>query len=501
MLDGWGYSPRKQYNAIAHAPTPTWDDYWKTRPKSLLNASETSVGLPTGQMGNSEVGHMTIGAGRVIEQDLTRIDREIKEGAFKTNDTLTQLYSRRPRVVHLVGLLSPGGVHSHIDHFISLIDVLADRGIQVSVHAILDGRDTPPKSAANPLEIVESHLQNRNCGQISSISGRYYAMDRDRRWDRTKLAYDMYVEAIAPNQASNPSQALEDAYTRGESDEFVKPTLITGGATFSDEDAVIFMNFRADRVRQLCRALILDDFVDFDRPKKPALLQCIFLTPYARDIDSGSDRVPVEVLFQPESIRNTLGGVLAEAGRTQLRIAETEKYAHVTFFFSGGRESTFTGEDREFIPSPKVATYDLQPGMSSAEISESITKVIKTSTYDFVIANLANGDMVGHTGNFDAAIKACIAIDKAIAKIGEAVLETGANCLITADHGNIECLLDSTQGQPHTAHTLNLVPLIYIGNKPITLKSRGTLADIAPTMLDLAEMSIPPEMDGRSLVT
>ena len=451
-------------------------------------------------MGNSEVGHMTIGAGRIIEQDLTRIDRQINEAVFNTHPTLRDLSLTNRGLIHVIGLLSPGGVHSHEAHIAKLIEVLAERKLTVCLHAILDGRDTPPKSAHASIEKFISLFKSIGRGQIGSIVGRYYAMDRDRRWERTQVAYDMYSLGSSQYKDSNPLVALEKAYDRGETDEFVSPTWIDGGSSINDGDSVVFMNFRADRMRQICRAFLLDAFSDFERKRIPKLSGCILLTPYADDLSPSLNHIPLSILFEPEEITNTIGECFSTAGKTQLRIAETEKYAHVTHFFSGGNEHEFENEHRKFIPSPKVATYDQQPEMSVEEITANIVSAVENASYDLIVANFANGDMVGHTGNFDAAKTACEAVDTALGVIVPAVLKTGSNCLITADHGNVECLKDKLVDQPHTAHTLNPVPLVYVGSTPLNLKSSGTLADIAPTLLNLAKLEVPPTMTGKSLL-
>ena len=443
---------------------------------------------------------MTIGAGRIIEQDLTRIDRQINQGVFDTHPILRNLSLTSRGIVHVIGLLSPGGVHSHEAHIAKLIEALAERKLTVCLHAILDGRDTPPKSARASIEKFVSLFKSIGRGQVGSIVGRYYAMDRDRRWERTQAAYDMYSQGSSEYKDSNPLIALEKAYDRGETDEFVSPTWIDGGSPISDGDSVVFMNFRADRMRQICRAFLLDVFSDFERKRIAKLSGCILLTPYADDLNPSLNHIPLSILFEPEAITNTLGECFSTAGKTQLRIAETEKYAHVTHFFSGGKESEFENEHRKFVPSPKVATYDHQPEMSVEEITTDIVSAVENASYDLIVANFANGDMVGHTGNFDAAKTACEAVDNALGVIVPSVLETDSNCLITADHGNVECLKDELEDQPHTAHTLNPVPLIYVGKTPLNLKSTGTLADIAPTLLNLAKLEVPSTMTGNSLL-
>ena len=501
VLDGWGYNESSQDNAIAAAHTPTWDRLWAEAPHTLISGSGEDVGLPAGQMGNSEVGHMSLGAGRVIYQDLTRIDHAIETGKFATNPALKAAIKKgkkRGATVHVFGLLSPGGVHSHESHILAFLELAARQGAKrVLVHAFLDGRDTPPRSAAPSLERTEARLRELGIGRIASVLGRYYAMDRDKRWDRTERAYNLLVRGEAPFHTTTPGDALALAYQRGEGDEFVQPTAVHPAdalpANIKDGDVVVFMNFRADRARQLTRAFLQDDFHGFKRRSRVKLADFVTLTRYADDIDASC-------AFESDIPSNTLGEYLSKLGKTQLRIAETEKYAHVTFFFNGGREEPFPGEDRILVPSPKVATYDLAPEMSAAEVTDRLVKAIRTSRYDAIVCNFANGDMVGHTGVFAAAVKAVETLDACLARIVEAVRETGSQCLITADHGNVEQMADPDTGQVQTAHTCEPVPLVYIGPKKVRFSSGGVLSDLAPTLLALMELPIPEEMTGRVLL-
>ncbi|MEZ5559140.1 MAG: 2,3-bisphosphoglycerate-independent phosphoglycerate mutase, partial [Pseudomonadales bacterium] len=482
------------------AHTPNWNRFWSERPHALISGSGTDVGLPSGQMGNSEVGHMNLGAGRVVYQDLTRINRAIEQGEFQRNRTLNRAFERVRKAggaLHVMGLLSPGGVHSHEDQIFALIEMAAAAGLQkVYLHAFLDGRDTPPRSARASLEKAEHLLAGLGVGQVASIVGRYFAMDRDRRWDRVERAYNLLVRGEAPFHATSATAALEQAYARDESDEFVQPTAVHAADALpirmQDGDAVVFMNFRADRARQITRAIIEPQFDGFQRRSTVTLSDFVMLTRYADDIDTSC-------AFEPALLSNTLGEYLAKLGRTQLRIAETEKYAHVTFFFSGGREDPFEGERRILVPSPKVATYDLCPEMSARKVTDELVAAIRSGNYDVVICNYANGDMVGHTGVFDAAVKAVETLDECLGRLERAVTETGGQMLITADHGNVEQMSDASTGQAHTAHTSEPVPLVYLGPQDVTLQSGGTLADVAPTLLDLMHLEIPAEMTGHSL--
>lgn len=502
VLDGFGYSEDPDGNAIAAARTPNWDRYWQNAPHTLISGSGTDVGLPAGQMGNSEVGHMNLGAGRVVYQDLTRINRAIEQGEFAKNRALKRCFDRVEAsggTLHVMGLLSPGGVHSHEDQIFALLEIAAARGLErVMLHAFLDGRDTPPRSARASLERAEALFERLGNGHVASLCGRYYAMDRDRRWDRVARAYKLLVRGEAPFHATSAVDGLEQAYQRDEGDEFVQPTAIHPAGElpvrFQDGDAVIFMNFRADRARQITRAIINESFDDFERRTTVTLTDFVMLTRYADDIDTSC-------AFDTPVLTNTLGEYVSAHGRSQLRIAETEKYAHVTFFFSGGREEPFEGEKRLLIPSPKVATYDLAPEMSAAKVTDELVKAIESGAYDLIVCNYANGDMVGHTGVFDAAVKAVETLDTCLGRLETALSRVGGQMLITADHGNVEQMLDHVSEQAHTAHTSEPVPLVYIGPESVSFADHGTLADVAPTLLHLMHMDVPAEMTGRSLVT
>ena len=497
VLDGWGHRDETDANAIAQANTPNWDRLWKERAHTLISGSGLDVGLPSGQMGNSEVGHMNLGAGRVVHQELTRIGQAIEDGSFNTNPVLVAAADKAAAAgkrCHIFGLLSPGGVHSHEDHIKAAVRLAFERGVgEVLVHAFLDGRDVPPRSAAPSIEAMDAFIAEHGNGRIATVTGRYYAMDRDQRWDRVQAAYDMLTLGKAEYRASTAAEALAMAYERDENDEFVKPTTVGENGRIEDGDVVIFMNFRADRARQITRAFVQDDFDGFERTARLKLGDFVMLTQYAADI-------PAACAFEPASMANGLGEYLAAQGKTQLRLAETEKYAHVTFFFSGGREEPFDGETRVLVPSPKVATYDLQPEMSAAEVTDELVAAISSGDYDLIVCNYANGDMVGHTGVMSAAIKAVECLDECLGRIEAAIVETGGHCLITADHGNVEKMNDEETGQAHTAHTSELVPLVYIGDKPVTLSAGGALSDIAPTILELMGIRQPPEMTGHSLI-
>ncbi|WP_426414996.1 2,3-bisphosphoglycerate-independent phosphoglycerate mutase [Aestuariirhabdus sp. LZHN29] len=501
ILDGFGHSETSDSNAIAAADTPTWDRLCQQYPNVLVSGSGEDVGLPDGQMGNSEVGHMNLGAGRVVYQELTRISKAIADGSFYQNPALQEAVrsaASRGNAVHIMGLVSPGGVHSHEDHISAMIELARREGArEVYLHAFLDGRDTPPRSAESSLARLDQQLQEHNLGRIASIIGRYYAMDRDQRWERVSKAYRLLTEGEAEYQAESAVQALQQAYERDESDEFVDATTIQqpgqGAATLNDGDALIFMNFRADRARQITRAFVDSDFDGFVRNRHPQLAGMVMLTQYADNIDT-------LCAFPSTSLNNTLGEVMEQQGKTQLRIAETEKYAHVTFFFSGGREQAYDGETRILVNSPQVATYDLQPEMSAPEVTEKLVAAIDSRRYDLVVCNYANGDMVGHTGNFDAAVKAVECLDHCLQQITDALLRNGGQCLVTADHGNVEQMRDEHTGQAHTAHTCEAVPCLYVGERKLTLKDGGILSDIAPTLLDLMGLEQPPEMSGSSLL-
>jgi len=500
VLDGWGYSESRENNAILHAKTPVWDRLWETHPHLLIRCSGTDVGLPAGQMGNSEVGHLNLGAGRVVYQEFTRISRAIKSGMFFTNHTLTHAVDQavaQDKAVHILGLLSPGGVHSHEEHIQAMAKLAVDRGAtRVYLHAFLDGRDTPPKSAAKSLRAMEDTFQQLGKGRIASIVGRYYAMDRDHRWPRIQAAYDLLTLGKG-HHASDALSALEMAYERGESDEFVEATAIVPNGeqpvTIRDGDAVIFMNYRSDRARQITRTFIEEDFTGFQREATPKLSAFVSLTEY-------NEHFHIPVAFPPERLRNTFGEYIAKLGLHQLRIAETEKYAHVTFFFNGGVEQPYPGEDRILIPSPTVATYDLKPEMSAPEVTEKLAAAIEDGHYDAVICNYANPDMVGHTGSFEAAVKAVEVIDECLGRLEEAAKKSGGELIITADHGNAELMRDDTTNQAHTAHTCNLAPFLYVGRPAEALRATGSLADIAPTMLYIMGIDKPVEMSGQSLI-
>ncbi|CAH8209189.1 2,3-bisphosphoglycerate-independent phosphoglycerate mutase [Vibrio aestuarianus] len=498
ILDGWGYREDNANNAINNANTPVMDSLIANNPNTLISASGMDVGLPDGQMGNSEVGHTNIGAGRIVYQDLTRITKSIADGEFQQTEALVAAMDKAikaGKAVHLLGLMSPGGVHSHEDHIYAAIEMAAARGAEkIYLHCFLDGRDTPPRSAEGSLQRFQELFAKLGKGRIASLIGRYYAMDRDNNWDRVQKSYDLLVEAKAEYTFDSAVAGLEAAYAREENDEFVKATEIKTedqqSAAIEDGDAVIFMNYRADRAREITRAFV-PDFDGFERAKFPAV-DFVMLTQYAADI-------PLACAFPPASLENTYGEWLSKAGKTQLRISETEKYAHVTFFFNGGVESEFAGEERQLVASPKVATYDLQPEMSAPELTEKLVAAIKSGKYDAIICNYPNGDMVGHTGVYDAAVKACEALDECIGKVVEAIKEVDGQLLITADHGNAEMMVNPETGGVHTAHTNLPVPLIYVGSKDLELKEGGKLSDLAPTMLALTDMEIPAEMSGEVL--
>lgn len=500
ILDGFGYREGGDFNAIAAAHKPNWDRLWRNAPHTLLNASEKSVGLPSYQMGNSEVGHLNIGAGRIVYQELSRVDVDIEEGKFFENPALRQAIQTAQQnnsTLHILGLLSAGGVHSHEAHIFAMLDMAARAGLQkICLHAFLDGRDTPPQSAAESLRQLQQRCDTLGVGKIASIVGRFYAMDRDNRWERVSVAYDLLTQGNGKFTADNALTALEQAYARGETDEFVQATaIVLAGetpATMQDGDVVVFMNFRADRARELTRALADDDFTGFPRSHFPKLANFTTLSSYGEDFKQ-------PCAYTPTVIHNTLGEYLSNLGLKQLRIAETEKYAHVTYFMNGGKEQPFAGEDRILVPSPKVATYDLQPEMSAAEVTDKLVAAILSRQYHAMICNYANGDMVGHSGNLAAATKAIEALDVCLGRVVAAMQQIGGEVIITADHGNAEQMEDPDTHQPHTAHTLNLVPFVYVG-RPATLSDRGALRDIAPSLLAMMGLPQPTEMDGRSLI-
>lgn len=496
IMDGWGYSENTEHNAIHTAHTPVLDGLMQDCPSMLISTSGHDVGLPDGQMGNSEVGHVNIGAGRIVYQDLTRIDKAIADGSFFTNPTLIQAIdgaTEQGKAVHIMGLLSAGGVHSHQDQIVTMIKMAAERGAEkIYIHGFLDGRDVAPRSALSSIELIENACAKLGKGRLASIVGRYFAMDRDNRWERVQVAYDLLTQGTAEYHAATGAAGLQAAYDRGESDEFLTATTLGEPVRIEDGDAVIFMNYRADRARELTRAFVQPDFNDFARTTCPALSDFVMLTEYAADI-------PTACAYPPEALPNTLGEWLAEHGKTQLRISETEKYAHVTFFFNGGREACFKGEQREMIPSPQVATYDLQPEMNSELLTDKLVEAIHSQAFDVIICNYPNGDMVGHTGVFEAAVKACEAIDKSVGRVVTALKEVGGEALITADHGNAEQMINPVTGQVQTAHTTLPVPLIYVG-RDATPAAKGRLSDLAPTMLNLLGMETPEQMTGKPLM-
>jgi 2,3-bisphosphoglycerate-independent phosphoglycerate mutase len=498
ILDGFGYSESPDSNAIMAARTPVWDKLWASAPHTLVSGSGMDVGLPDGQMGNSEVGHMNLGAGRVVYQDFTRVTKSIQDGDFFENPVICGAVDKAVaagRAVHVMGLLSPGGVHSHEEQLAAMVELAARRGAEnIYLHAFLDGRDTPPKSAEPSLQMMEDTYARLGKGRTVSLIGRYYAMDRDNRWERVEAAYNLITEGRGEFGAQTAADGLAAAYERGESDEFVKATTIGAPVRVEDGDAVIFMNFRADRARELSRAFVEPGFSGFARQRELKLAGYVMLTQYAADI-------PAPCAYPPATLENVLGEYLAKQGKTQLRIAETEKYAHVTFFFSGGREEPFEGEERILIPSPQVATYDLQPQMSAPEVTDRIVEAIEQQRYDVIIVNYANGDMVGHTGVFDAAVAAVECLDSCIDRISAALAKVGGEALITADHGNVEQMSDEHTGQAHTAHTCEPVPFVYVGPRQVELRDGGILSDVAPTLLTLLGLPQPTEMTGRSIIT
>ncbi|WP_417617646.1 2,3-bisphosphoglycerate-independent phosphoglycerate mutase [Oceanisphaera sp.] len=496
IMDGWGYSEQTEHNAIHAARTPVLDGLMQDCPSMLISTSGHDVGLPDGQMGNSEVGHVNIGAGRIVYQDLTRIDKAIESGDFVNNPTLINAIDGavgQGKAVHIMGLLSPGGVHSHEDHIVAMIQMAADRGAEhIYLHGFLDGRDVAPRSALASIERVDALFAQLGKGRLASIVGRYFAMDRDNRWDRVQTAYDLLTQGKAEHTAVNGASGLQAAYDRGENDEFLAATTLGEPVSMQDGDAVIFMNYRADRARELTRSFVQEDFDGFVRSARPALSHFVMLTEYAADIQAAC-------AYPPEALPNTLGEWLAKHDKTQLRISETEKYAHVTFFFNGGREDCFKGEQRELIPSPQVATYDLQPEMNSELLTDKLVSAIKSQAFDVIICNYPNGDMVGHTGVFEAAVKACEAVDTAIGRVVAALKEVGGEALITADHGNAEQMINPVTGEVQTAHTNLPVPLIYVG-RDATPAAAGRLSDLAPTMLNLMGMETPAQMTGKPLM-
>ena len=502
ILDGFGHSDEVADNAVAQANTPNLDAIKRKFPHMLINASEHYVGLPDGQMGNSEVGHLNIGAGRIVFQDFERINNSIASGEFFKRAALVkalQSLKANNKALHIFGLLSDGGVHSHIDHILTMLEMAAQQGLaRVYIHAFLDGRDTPPISAVPYIAAVEDKIKMLGVGKIASISGRFYGMDRDKRWERLLPAYNMIVNGESEFTEATASEALHNAYARKEADEFVKCTTIRKAneapTRLEDGDCVVYMNFRSDRARQLTDAILNEKFAGFERNRVPQLSAYFTLTQH--DVN----QTRATPIFAATAVPNTFGEYLQNLGLTQLRIAETEKYPHVTFFFNGGEETVFKGEDRIMVASPKVATYDLQPEMSAPEVTDKLVEAIESKKYNAIICNYANGDMVGHTGNIHAAIKAVETLDTCVGRVVAAAQSMGAEVIITADHGNAEAMFDHQANQAHTQHTVNLVPFIYVGRKA-TLANIGALSDIAPTLLAMMGLPQPLEMTGKSLLT
>ena len=501
ILDGFGYNESEQYNAIAAANTPTWSGLWASCPHTLLHCAGDYVGLPDDQMGNSEVGHLHLGAGRLINQDYTAVNKSIRDGSFFENPALTAAVQKAMdsgKALHIFGLLSPGGVHSHDYQIHSMAELAFRKGLnKVYMHAFLDGRDTPPQSAAGSIQALEAKFAEFGAGRIASIVGRFYAMDRDNRWDRVEKAYRLIVEGKGEFTAKSAMEGLQQAYARGETDEFVKATTVVPEGQevvhIEDGDVVVFMNFRADRAREITKAINDIDFDGFNRNVVRNLGRYVTLTEYHQDFN-------YPIAFPPMTITHTLGDVLSEHGLKQLRLAETEKYAHVTFFFNGGKDAPMPGESRILIPSPKVATYDLQPEMSAKEVTSELIKAIEGGEYDVIICNYANGDMVGHTGIMEAAIEAVETLDVSLKHVIDALDRVGGELLITADHGNVEQMVDPETGVALTQHTLFPVPLVYRGHMGRELADGGNLADVAPTLLEILNIPKPAEMTGRSLL-
>lgn len=498
ILDGFGINPKREGNAVKLAHTPNIDKLKKEYPTTQIEASGKYVGLPDGQMGNSEVGHTNIGAGRIVYQDLTRITNAINDGSFYTNDVLEGAIKhcqQNNTNLHILGLVSDGGVHSHINHLFALLELAKRNNFKnVYVHAFLDGRDTAPNVAYKYIQELEKVMQEKQVGKIASISGRFYSMDRDKRWERVQKSYDMLVNGIG-KKSSDATFAIKESYQDNIFDEFILPTIISEDdkiVTINNNDAVIFFNFRQDRVREITRALVDPEFEAF--PVKKLNLYYVCFTEYDKTMPN------VKVAFKLETLHNTLGEIVSTLGFKQLRIAETEKYAHVTFFFNGGEEKQYPGEDRILVPSPKVRTYDLKPEMSAYEVTDKVIEMIKSDKYDMIILNYANTDMVGHTGSLEAAIKAVETVDECLGKVVSLIKEKDANLIITADHGNAEQMINYETGEPHTAHTINPVPVILVTKEDYKLKENGKLADLAPTMLDLMKIDKPEEMNGNSLL-
>ncbi len=494
ILDGWGYRDETAYNAIAQANTPVWDTLWTTCPHALLRTDGLSVGLPQGQMGNSEVGHITLGAGRVLMQDLPKIDHAIESGELAQNPTLNahiEALKKSGGTCHLMGLCSPGGVHAHMDHMTALAKIVTQAGVPVAVHAFTDGRDVAPKSADSQINAFQSMLPDG--ATLATLSGRYYAMDRDKRWERVELAYRAIVQAEG-EKGENAAAVIAQSYQADITDEFIKPTVITGYKGMTSGDGILFANFRSDRAREILEAILNPDFTAFSRPAL-SIATAVGMVEY-----SSQHTAWLRAIFPPKQLTDVLGEVVSRAGKKQLRLAETEKYAHVTFFFNGGEEKVYDGEERLLIPSPKVATYDLQPEMSAQDVADKCAEAIRSCTFDLIILNFANPDMVGHTGIMTAAIKAIEAVDQGLGKICDALEAVGGTMLITADHGNCEELWDAETESPHTAHSLNPVPVVLFGGQKGAMLQDGSLADVAPTLLELMNIPVPASMTGHKLL-
>jgi 2,3-bisphosphoglycerate-independent phosphoglycerate mutase len=495
ILDGWGWREEPADNAVRQARTPAFDRLWAAGPHGFLRTSGKDVGLPDGQMGNSEVGHLNIGAGRVVMQDLPRIGDAIASGEIARAPALVDFIAKLKKggaTCHLIGLVSPGGVHSHQDHAAALAKILTDAGVPTLIHALTDGRDTPPQSAAEDVKRLAAVLPP--AVKIATVCGRYYAMDRDKRWERVAKAYAAIVEADAPRFADAPA-VIADAYAQKKFDEFIVPALVGDYRGMKDGDGVLCFNFRADRVREILGAMLDADFSGFPRKRVVRFAAAVGMAQYSEALDK-----LMQTIFPPQTFANILGEVVAKAGRTQLRMAETEKYPHVTYFLNGGREEPYKGEDRIMVPSPKVATYDLQPEMSAPELTDKAVAAIDSGKYDLIVLNYANPDMVGHTGSLPAAIKAVETVDTGLGRIADAIQKSGGALLVTADHGNCEMMRDPVTGGPHTSHTTNPVPLLLVGARNRALVKEGRLADIAPTLLELMELPKPKEMTGHSLL-
>ena len=498
ILDGWGIGDGGEYDAIAKANTPCFDALMAECPNTTLTTFGGAVGLPEGQMGNSEVGHMNIGAGRVVMQFLPRIAKAFEDKAVGDLEAVKSLVTQLKasgKACHIMGLLSDGGVHAHIDHILGLADIMGEAGIEAHIHAFTDGRDCPPQSGKAFIEQTENHVAQYDNVQLSTICGRYYAMDRDKRWDRVQLAYDAVVEAKGTS-ADNAPAAMQASYDEGVTDEFIKPVILNGYEGLEEGDAIIFANFRNDRAREILQAMLVESFDGFERTGgMPKISKALAMVEYSDELNPLMD-----IMFGPQVHKKLLGEVLSAHGLKQIRMAETEKYPHVTFFFNCGREEPYEGEDRIMVNSPKVATYDLQPEMSAPELSEHLLKTVENNEHDVIIVNFANTDMVGHTGSVPAAMKAAETVDRTLCKLRAAVEEKGGVLLITADHGNADQLWDKTTNGPHTAHTMNPVPLILVGANDAKLKDGGKLADLAPTMLHFLGLDQPEEMDGECLI-